>query len=1067
MCRRAVARAVVVVLLASGLNSAISSMGSVQAMAALADPIVVDIPRGVRAEPRAATLVGRTSSGALVMDREADPTGASTGPRQRLVVGPDGSEDLRDRDVAQVLGDRLVAPVPEGATAVSSRVLPETTWADTVVPAGYVAIATTEDGVVVRSGTAQDMELAILPWAGGEPQPVAGLPAGYSIFDGVVATDEASVLLRGRSDSTGKGILFVDTAAREAWPLPVDPSRAFLNDGVLAWHAPTPDWDVEIRTMRRPVPGSRELFAFQSRPTATMPVGQQYEDVDLLPVGEDVVVSRRRYSFGQLRRTLHASPVRVVRADGTVADLATWGQDVVPTRPGYIALVGDDGASGHGIQELDVSSGWRTSLLAFSPVPALTGQVAVDGDRVVTVDTSAARNAVQSRNVNFETATTSEPQLLGSGSPLYPCQYSLSPCHGVLAEADFVGWREGTGSSADVWHLREPDGTVLSNRPGWGLSTTAALSGHHVLVEDGQVLDSRTGTITPVGEYVYGDLHDGAVYQPGAIAHVPDDAVVARDVQTRRAELIPVPGCSVVHDVRAAGSWILAQCRFPDNSLDWVVLDRTYGTAPWRLGAGGSEVHLGNGFVVRRTTENHLEWTALDAGTPQWRALGTVDSRVGAYRGGIAASRGATPTVAWIASGSVKAALLPVTTSPRPARPMAVPLPSQPTVRTRAWDRTVELTWDAPDPSEQVTRHLVGPYWSLGPDAVDETARKAIIRDLTNGSTYSFTVDAANIAGRTRTTVNATPLAPPARPQLLSATADSATSELTVRWSWAAAPKSEAIRAFEVTDYGVTLGRFPAADRQGTVAVADARPDARITVRAIGDVQWSESNEILVDLPGVDSIAPRVVQRPVAPVSVGRSVTVTTAASDDRLLAGVDVRRRSAAFGSAPGAWEYPTGWQGRSPGTLTMANLAPGRMYCFASRARDRAGNTSPWTTPQCTSVPLDDRDLKRGGKWQPLSGRGYYQGTALRSASRTASLARTRVRAEAVWLVVSTCPNCGAVAIYEGARRVATVNLRARSRHRQVIQVTWPGRTHSALTLRPARTGPVIVDGIALRSW
>jgi hypothetical protein len=48
---------------------------------------------------------------------------------------------------------------------------------------------------------------------------------------------------------------------------------------------------------------------------------------------------------------------------------------------------------------------------------------------------------------------------------------------------------------------------------------------------------------------------------------------------------------------------------------------------------------------------------------------------------------------------------------------------------------------------------------------------------------------------------------------------------------------------------------------------------------------------------------------------------------------------------------------------------------YCFAVRAVDNAGNTSPWTTPRCTARPLDDRALSVGAGWARGTGSSYRE--------------------------------------------------------------------------------------------
>lgn len=64
-----------------------------------------------------------------------------------------------------------------------------------------------------------------------------------------------------------------------------------------------------------------------------------------------------------------------------------------------------------------------------------------------------------------------------------------------------------------------------------------------------------------------------------------------------------------------------------------------------------------------------------------------------------------------------------------------------------------------------------------------------------------------------------------------------------------------------------------------------------------------------------------------------------------------DVRHRVNQVGRRPGAWQRPTGHQGITATSVTKAIGADHRI-CLEVRARDAAGNLSPWSAPRCTTA-------------------------------------------------------------------------------------------------------------------
>lgn len=79
---------------------------------------------------------------------------------------------------------------------------------------------------------------------------------------------------------------------------------------------------------------------------------------------------------------------------------------------------------------------------------------------------------------------------------------------------------------------------------------------------------------------------------------------------------------------------------------------------------------------------------------------------------------------------------------------------------------------------------------------------------------------------------------------------------------------------------------------------------------------------------------------------------------DNTQLSTYDVVYRTAPAGRSLGQWVFPASWQKIRTASVSMTAVV-GSDTCFMVRARDAAGNLSAWSTPVCTSLPLDDRAL------------------------------------------------------------------------------------------------------------
>jgi hypothetical protein len=220
--------------------------------------------------------------------------------------------------------------------------------------------------------------------------------------------------------------------------------------------------------------------------------------------------------------------------------------------------------------------------------------------------------------------------------------------------------------------------------------------------------------------------------------------------------------------------------------------------------------------------------------------------------------------------------------------------------------------------------------------------------------------------------------------------------------------------------------------------------------------------------PSFDTTVPTTSLSGLPAVSLGTALHVTATAHDDRQLDSLDVRTRSGAPGQPLGAWTYPAAWQSVASGPVPVdpASVHRGWTYCYSARARDHAGNVSQWSRSGCTSVALDDRALTHEGHWSRLTGQRFLLGTASR-ASRWANQLSTPVRADAVWLVVSTCPTCGTIGVLND-HLMWKASLHSAVPHDQVLlQVPGGGRFRGRLHLVPQGSRPVTVDGLVMRGF
>lgn len=189
-----------------------------------------------------------------------------------------------------------------------------------------------------------------------------------------------------------------------------------------------------------------------------------------------------------------------------------------------------------------------------------------------------------------------------------------------------------------------------------------------------------------------------------------------------------------------------------------------------------------------------------------------------------------------------------------------------------------------------------------------------------------------------------------------------------------------------------------------------------------------------------------------------------SAADTEAGVAGVAVRRQVARYDGGFSAWEV---WKrGSSAGAATLSGR-PGRTYCFAVKATDHAGNSSPWTNRRCSATPVDDRATRATSGWRRLKDSKSYRGTVTVTREKGQRLVLPRAEGRTFELVATTCPRCGAVKVRLGNRNLRTVSLRSsKVRTKRILHVASFERVRRGrVVVRVVSSGkPVRVDGIVV---
>jgi lysozyme len=247
------------------------------------------------------------------------------------------------------------------------------------------------------------------------------------------------------------------------------------------------------------------------------------------------------------------------------------------------------------------------------------------------------------------------------------------------------------------------------------------------------------------------------------------------------------------------------------------------------------------------------------------------------------------------------------------------------------------------------------------------------------------------------------------------------------------------------------------------LAPADYGHRLKVTVTATNSAGSSSSDSAPTSAI-TDAVAPGAptMTAPDGAPTLARKVRASWT-SDEAGVEAFDLRYRATARDKA---FSDYVSLKSDSADTEMTLPVEPGTTYCFSARSIDEAGNRSEWSTESCTAVPLDDRGMSATG-FKRTTGSSFYLGTASITTRMDAALSTPQVRVQDLFLVATRCRGCGKVAVSFNGRRLAVVDLSARTtRHRALIRIAEFASTRAGnIRIKALSRGlPVRVDGLVL---
>ncbi len=202
-------------------------------------------------------------------------------------------------------------------------------------------------------------------------------------------------------------------------------------------------------------------------------------------------------------------------------------------------------------------------------------------------------------------------------------------------------------------------------------------------------------------------------------------------------------------------------------------------------------------------------------------------------------------------------------------------------------------------------------------------------------------------------------------------------------------------------------------------------------------------------------------------VDGGRAATPWRVRDTGSGTAGVDLRRRTAAFGSPFSAWTRPPRLQDRVHPVRRTRVPTGGGTVCVEVRARDVAGRRTAWTGTLCRSRALDAARLvaEDDTAWHTTDRTGWLAGTATTTRRRGASLSVPSTGGVGlVRVVAATGPGAGRLRIDVGGRTVRRLDLDRPVRDVQEFVLPTVGVAGPVTATVTSAGRPVTVDSLGV---
>ncbi|MEO5705376.1 MAG: glycosyl hydrolase family 18 protein [Candidatus Limnocylindrales bacterium] len=240
------------------------------------------------------------------------------------------------------------------------------------------------------------------------------------------------------------------------------------------------------------------------------------------------------------------------------------------------------------------------------------------------------------------------------------------------------------------------------------------------------------------------------------------------------------------------------------------------------------------------------------------------------------------------------------------------------------------------------------------------------------------------------------------------------------------------------TNFTITLTSCSA----GTVVLGLKAGSVSDPVKNWGPATPVNSASLLIDRTAPVAATPRVTLR--------SGVNLASASKTSGLLAYLNVSAMDAG-GAAVGSFQVKRSVDGGAYGSVTTnltaatlaITLAPGHSYRFQVRARDKAGNISPWVTGP-TVRPYLSQQTTSYLSWKGIWGTAYrdeYSSGSVRYATAVGASATYSFTGRAIAWVTTMAANRGAAKVYLDGVLVATVDTygAATSVRRIMFAKTW----------------------------